>query len=57
MSDEQETPQKECPMCAGSGKVRDYATGMTPFAAGTYQTVDFERLDIKDYVVNAICGT
>ena len=57
MTGEQETPMKDCPMCAGSGKVRDYVTGMTPFAAGTYQTIDFDKINLADYTITAICGT
>lgn len=54
---EEETPTKACPMCAGSGKVRDYVTGMTPFAAGTYQTIDFENINLADYLISPIYGT
>lgn len=45
-----EQPEKTCPMCAGTGKVRDYPMGITPNSVGTYFTVDPEVLKNLDYI-------
>lgn len=43
-------------MCAGTGKVRDYTPELSPFGAGTYFTIDPEKLgDIL--FTEAIYGT
>ncbi len=50
-----EFPTKECPMCAGSGKVRDYKLAPLAGAAATYFVIDPEKL--KDYDFTAMYGT
>lgn len=42
---EEELPEKPCAFCAGTGKVRDYKMSSSPFAAGTYHTIDPLVLD------------
>lgn len=32
---EEETPKETCWMCAGTGKIRKYELGPSPYAAGT----------------------
>lgn len=51
----EEEPRITCPMCAGTGKVRDYTPGMTPFSAGTYITID--PMDLEQYDITAMYGT
>lgn len=34
----EDEPKIPCPMCAGSGKIRDYKAENTPFPASTYVT-------------------
>ena len=43
-----EHPEKTCPMCAGTGKVRDYHMDITPNSVGTYFTIDPEVLKFLD---------
>lgn len=52
---EEDEPQRDCPFCAGSGKVRDYKWGPSPFAASTtFSTQGI--VDLSNYVY-PICGT
>ena len=51
----EEEPQKPCPMCAGTGKVRDYKLTPAMHGAGTFFTID--PADLERYNFTAICGT
>lgn len=40
MTEQTEQPEKECPMCAGTGKVPDLPSLPGAFNAATYVTID-----------------
>lgn len=46
---------RECPMCAGTGKIRDDGTSLSPFSAGTYFAIDPEIFRDFDWLIT--CGT
>jgi hypothetical protein len=54
---DEELPRKECPMCAGSGKVRDYQLSITPNGVPSYFTVDPETFKLEGYDFLNFCGT
>lgn len=53
----QEAPEKECWLCAGTGKVRDYPMGITPNGVPNYFVVDTEALARISYDWTNYCGT
>lgn len=53
----QEAPGKECWLCAGTGKVRDYPMGITPNGVPSYFAVDTEALARISYDWTNYCGT
>jgi hypothetical protein len=53
----EEAPEKECWLCAGTGKVRDYPMGITPHGVPDYFTIDPEVLKGINYDWTNYCGT
>ena len=51
----EEEYQKACPMCAGTGKVRDYKLTPVAHGAGTFFTINPDFL--AEYDFTAMIGT
>jgi hypothetical protein len=47
--------QEACPMCAGTGKVRDYKMSPSSSGASTFFTIDIGNLGKYDFAAH--CGT
>ena len=56
---EEDVPQKPCPMCAGSGKVRDYVFNVsTSVAAGAATSYMIDMNNLQPWMISTpICGT
>lgn len=55
MTQPEEEPRRECPMCAGTGKVRDYGFTLMSMTASTFYTVD--PTDFNPLNIVNMCGT
>ena len=55
MTTDNEHPEKACPFCAGTGKIRDYKIDPSGMPASTFFTVN--PAGFRDFNFTAMCGT